>query len=334
MSQADLDVLDGILHSYGSCRAPLPLAATHAGLVDGFKPKLGARCDASRNFISTGGRFGHREEPRWLLRARTSYFRELYAHGGSVSVEGIETILGNEALIAAARGLYGMPVVVPYLAYGNMLVPGQELGLHTDVPAFRGADRTGLPLWLLVVMRHSGLFERWRISIATAVAFVGDCAGGEFAYYPNGETGPGRETHPDSGAAIVLDADSIFHGVDRVSGDDTALRTLGSRPMQLASRGDRTWQLRRSSSEMPGPEFAFSSDQLRFSMSWKAYCFEDEHERSVWEAHTDDLRCSAIIGALTDEMCRRGVVARDHGLSDAELGFLMIDTFVRFPKVA
>ena len=43
--------------------------------------------------------------------------------------------------------------------YANLLLPGQELAVHTDVPEFRGANRKVIPQWLLVVMHHSGLFD-------------------------------------------------------------------------------------------------------------------------------------------------------------------------------
>jgi len=58
--------------------------------------------------------------------------------------------------------------------YANVLLPGQELAVHTDVPEFRGASRKTLPQWLLVAMHHSQLFERWRVPIATGVTWWSD----------------------------------------------------------------------------------------------------------------------------------------------------------------
>ena len=66
------------------------------------------------------------------------------------------------------------------------MVPGQELAVHTDVPEFRGCNRKVMPQWLLVAMHHSGLFDEWRMPIATGVAWFHDCDGGEFCYYPGG----------------------------------------------------------------------------------------------------------------------------------------------------
>jgi hypothetical protein len=335
LSQEDVDVLDGIWHSYGSQSAPARSEVRQQDRIRSFNPALGARCDAARNFRRTGGRLGRKGDPPWLLRARTSYFREEYAHGERISAPGISRTLHNGSLIEAARLLYGMPIVLPYLAYGNLLVPGQELGLHTDVPAFRGADRTRFPLWLLVVMRHSELFERWRIPIATAVAFVGDCAGGEFVYYPEGSDGPAVQIDPAPGSVVVLDADTIFHGVDRVIGDDSGIRSVGGGRMRLLSLEHRSWKLETRTGEMPPRGFSYRSGELRFSLSWKAYCFEDEGERSLWTSHADDLNEAAIIETLVTEMCNRGVLVNmDHGLSDTELGLRMVDAFVRFPDAA
>jgi hypothetical protein len=268
----------------------------------------------------------------WLLRARTAYFREEYAYGEKELARGIGRLLHSDSLIDSARLLYGRPVVVPYLAYGNLLVPGQELGLHTDVPAFRGADRTLLPLWLLVVMRHSGLFERWRIPIATAVCFVGGCGGGEFAFYPDGPDGLCRQIEAESGSVVVLDADTIFHGVDRVSGDDSGVRSVGRGRMRLSSLGDRRWKLETGAGSESPHDFFYGTDDLRFSVSWKAYCFADATEVSLWSSHGDDLDRTKIVDVLVAEMCERGALASiDHRLSDTELGIRMIDTFVRFP---
>ncbi len=166
-----------------------------------FAPELAQRYDAAANYVRTGGRFGRRE-PAATLALRTNYLRESYAYGADVMAPGIERFLHHETLLEAARTLYGRPVIEPAIAYANILLPGQELAVHTDVPEFRGANRTLFPQWLMVVMHHSGLFERWRMPIATGIAYFADEAagapeGGELAYWPDGADGAGRgAAHP------------------------------------------------------------------------------------------------------------------------------------------
>jgi hypothetical protein len=102
----------------------------------------------------------------------------------------------------------------------------------------------------------------------------------------------------------------------------------------LSSLGDRRWKLESLIPEGSARDFTYGSDQLRFSISWKAYCFSDEAEMSLWSSHADDLDQATIVDALVTEMCVRGVLpSEDHDLSDTELGLRMVDTFVRFPPV-
>ncbi len=150
---------------------------------------LSQRHDAASNFVRTGGRFA-RDEPVATLAARTNYFREEYAYGANPLIEGIEPYLFHEGFADAARKVHGRPIIEPAIVFANLMVPGQELAVHTDVPEFRGCNRKVMPQWLLVAMHHSGLFDAWRMPIATGVAWFHDCDGGEFCFYPDGAEGP------------------------------------------------------------------------------------------------------------------------------------------------
>ena len=52
---------------------------------------------------------------------------------------------------------------------------------------------------------------------------------------------------------------------------------------------------------------AYDWDELRFSVSWKAYCFVDAGERDAWRDHTDDLELATVLDTLVDDLTRRGV---------------------------
>jgi hypothetical protein len=302
---------------------------SNEGFPTVFAPGLAQRYDAAVNFVRSGGRFGRAAEGTKKLAARTNYFRETYAYGDDIVAPGIEPFLHHDKLMDAARQLHGRPVIVPAIVYANILLPGQELAVHTDVPEFRGANRKIVPQWLLVVMRHSGLFEAWRMPIATAVAYFGGGRGGELAYYPEGAAGPVRTYQPKHNA-VVLDTDTVFHGVDRVLGDESPLDRL-----QIGMRlrpesepepdtGNGTWTLL----QPDGTAVAtFATDDLRYSVSWKAYCFADDEERRAWETHGDDLSLELILDRLADDVGQRPQ-------DDAEFGRLLIDHYVRFPAPA
>jgi hypothetical protein len=299
---------------------------SNEGFDTQFAPELAQRYDAAANFVRTGGRFGRTEAPA-VAAARTNYFRETYAYGDEVRVAGIEPLLHHDGFVDAARAIHGRPVVVPAIVYANILLPGQELAVHTDVPEFRGANRRTTPQWLLVVMHHSGLFEPWRMPIATGIAYFGDARGGELAYYPDGAAGAAATFAPRHNTAAVLDTDTVFHGVDRVAGDDDAFASL--RPgMRLRHDGDRRWHVADGDRRIA----SFTTDDLRYSVSWKGYCFSDDDERDAWADHHDDLTLASILDHLVADLVDRGRIAQRP--SDAELGRLMIDEHVRFPAPA
>ena len=300
---------------------------SNEGFPTTFAPELAQRYDAAVNFVRTGGRFGRKDADRGLMAARTNYFRETYAYGEEVAAPGIEVLWHSEELIDAARRLHGRPVIESAIVYANVLLPGQELATHTDVGEFRGANRKIVPEWLIVVMHHAGLFERWRMPIATGISYFGGGKGGELAYYPDGADGPVATYSPTHNTAALLDTDSVFHGVDRVLGDEKGLADI--RPgMRLQHDGGTTWTVRDGDRVIS----TYDEDEIRLSISWKAYCFTDTAERDAWRANTDDLSLDLILDMLCADLVTRGrLEAADQRPADAELGRLLINEYVRFP---
>jgi hypothetical protein len=280
------------------------------------------RHDAVMNFVKTGGRFGRRGDMA-SVGARTHYFRESYAYGDQTYVDGIEPFLRYEGFVEAARAIHGRPVIEPAIVYANILLAGQELAVHTDVPEFRGANRKLYPQWLMVVMHHSGLFDAHRMPIATAVGWFNDCRGGEFAYYPDGIDGACATLPARANTGIILDTDSVFHGVDPVA-DDGEMPEL--RPGMRLVWDDGAWVLRDGATALR----RYAWDRIRFSISWKAYCFADEAERRAWREHRDDLALEPILDRLVEDLRARGRLAGERP-APTDLALLLIDEYVRFP---
>jgi hypothetical protein len=289
---------------------------------------LPQRYDAAANYVRTGGRFGRLGDTSGALAARTNYFRETYAYGDEVRAPGIEPFLHHEGFVEAARRLHGRDVIVPAIVYANLLLPGQELAVHTDVPEFRGANRLTLPQWLMVVMHHSGRFAEWRMPIATGVAYFGSCLEGDFAYYPDGPDAAAATVPVRHDTAVLLDTDSIFHGVDRVGTGGEAVPDLGVGAV-LRFGGDGRWTVERPDGEVVD----YAWDDLRFSVSWKAYCFTDDAERRTWNAHADDLSLDAIVDRLEDDLRARGELEGPRPEPPA-FARLLIDEYIRFPSPA
>ncbi|MEP1122467.1 MAG: hypothetical protein ABJH68_01085 [Ilumatobacter sp.] len=284
------------------------------------------RYDAARNYVATGGYLGVSEPPTTLIR-RTGYFRSTLMQGGRVVAPGFEVLDTLPALYDAARDVHAKPVVEPAILYLNLLVPGQELAIHIDVPEFAGADRSITPQWLLVIMRASGLFEDLRVPIATGITYFGHAPGGALRHYPHGPDMPCHRFEPSHNTALVLDTDSRYHGVERVGAPDepapveivagATLQHDGSAWVMASPSGD---ELRR-----------YGTDEVRISISWKAYCFDDADDAVAFEAARGSLTIAEIERRLVDDLRDRGLIGSDASPYLPDIVDLLIDTYQRFP---
>ncbi len=298
------------------------------GLNEGIGEGLPQRFDSAFNFLKTGGRFGHgRGEELKDLAARTNYFRETYAYGEDIAAPGIEPFLHYAGFAEAAREIFGRPIIEPAIVFANILLPGQELAIHTDVPEFRGISRKTHPQWLCVVMHHSGLFDHYRMPIATAVSWYQDTKGGAFAFYPDGATGSPVALPVRFNTAVILDTDSVFHGVDRVSSASTKAPPFkpGMRVHSLGE-GSGRWEVRDGDATIG----SYTWDEMRFSISWKAYCFRNEQERETWRSGADDLELEEVLGTLERDLRERGRIGTERP-AQKEFAQAMVEESVKFP---
>ncbi len=218
-------------------------------------------------------------------------------------VHGVEPLLESESLADAAREVFDGAIVRPQIVYANFMlpIPDYDLG-HTDVPAFRGVDRTRYPVWLLTVMGRSGLFERWRVRIATAVSWWYEGEGGSFTYWPDGPDAASRTVPPTPNTAVVGDNDFMFHRADGVGPSGTRFMKGLSLDSQLVWKGGDEWAAVDGDREL----LALPWRDIRLSVSWKAQVFRDEDEVRLVEEHADDLSLDQAVEALLADLAERG----------------------------
>ena len=114
-------------------------------LNDGIGELLPQRFDAAFNYIQHGIDGHGNSDDVSTAAQRTNYFRETYAYGNDIQAAGVEAFFNHPDLLAVAGEVTDRSLVVPAIVYANILTPGQELAIHTDVPEFRGADRKRMP---------------------------------------------------------------------------------------------------------------------------------------------------------------------------------------------
>jgi len=220
-------------------------------------------------------------------------------------VDGAEVFLDHERFRAAAAEMFGSDRVRPFAVFANLTwqLPFPQGGGHTDVPEFRGFDRTAHPTWLLNAMGHSRLFEAERVNIATAVSWFYAGSDGGFDYWPEGPAGP-RCVHEGAihDTAIVGDNDRMFHRV-RAVGDRTKGLPQG---MSLDSRlehvGGDAWRVQDGDVTIG----AFAWPALRISVSWKAFVFADEAEERAYDERTDGLSLDDVLDRFEADLDAKG----------------------------
>jgi hypothetical protein len=295
------------------------------GTSEGLGETLPQRFDAALNYISAGIDGSGNADDTTTASHRTNYFRETYAYGDEVRAEGIQPYLDNPALLAGAEKVSGAEVIVPAIVYANILVPGQELAIHTDVPEFRGANRKNAPQWLMTCMLHSGLFDDYRIPILTCVSWFGRAEGGAFTFYPEGAGGQRQSIPASHNNAILIDTDRVFHGVERVQPTRVEIPAIG-KETRLHFCGDEAWQLRDGETVLAD----YSWSDLRYSISWKAYCFADEAAADRWREGSDDLDIEKILAVFDAELERRGKLPNGRPEPN-EYAMLLAHEFIHFP---
>ena len=250
-------------------------------------------------------------------------------------VEGAELFLDHEGLREAAGKLFGTRHVRPQIVYTNLTwqLPFSQGGGHTDVPAFRGFDRTRYPIWILSVMGHSRLFEEERINIATAVAWFYKGEDGGFEYWPDGPDGPSRVHEGDVfNTAVMGDNDRMFHRVRPVGKVEDGLLAGMTLASQLEHAGGEAWRIVQDGET----KASFPYERIRISVSWKAQVFRDEAERRMVDEQTDDISFDAVLSRFYEDLEERGASFErpDDPLRDPAFVDLLSQQYVREPVVA
>ncbi len=247
-------------------------------------------------------------------------------------VDGAEIFLDNPKLADAACTIFDTDRIRPQQVYSNITwqLPYPQGNGHTDVPAFRGINRTRYPIWILHVMGRSGLFENERIRIATAVAWFYEGTDGGFQYWPNGPDAPPASHQGDIfNTAIVGDNDRMFHRVLPVGDPKRGMLSGMSLNTRLEYVHADEWRIS-DRETLARPDWS----ELRVSVSWKAMVFRDVREERMVDSGADDISFDEVVRRFTDDLEGRGIayVPPTDPLRDPAFVETLSSTYVREPS--
>jgi len=96
--------------------------------------------------------------------------------------------------------------------------------------------------------------------------------------------------------------------------------------VRLHRDDDGRWSIRHGSQVRA----AYNWDDLRLSVSWKAWCFADEAELHLNDDHSDDLTLEQILDTFVGDLRQRGKIGSRP--DDETLARLILDEYIRFPR--
>ena len=317
-------------------------SCSHPFLVPNSKREqcvLPGRIDIGKHYILSGGVEGLKESYGSLVSRVQSFGAYLF---DMESYPQIGALFGSDRFQEAAAGVCppDKQVQDPFQFNFIINVPGQTVATHIDGAYFWGANRFYFPQWLLAVMVFSGLFEDEFIDQVQVVGYFHEWEAtadraGEFVLWHNA-SGPPSATapHPGSGSAVdgskSVHASSVYfpRAAFEAAGPDGPGRGLPaidkSTGAELRYVGDESWELiAGASSGAPEVKARYQTDDLRFSIVYRARCFatDAEVERHAAQRPEEMMTLPAILRQLVAELVRRGRVA-----SSAEAERLLEDT--------
>jgi len=259
------------------------------------------------------------------------WFRSHWALDGVAVDDATRALLHHEPFVDATKQMLGVQVVRPTTLLVNLMGPQVAGARHVDTPTFRGLKRSEVPVWLLVVMGSSGLFEEWRVHVAGALAWFYDRDDGAYEYWPGGNRGvdaPSESAHgPFGNVALVADNDLMPHRVGAIGdADEFTSRVKVTNDAVITASDDGAWTIAGSGT---APQ-RVDDHEVRVSILWKALTFVDATDARRFDEHEDDLDVETIVRTLRDDLHGRGIAvdAPDDAFTDPGWSRALTDTYI------
>jgi hypothetical protein len=211
----------------------------------------------------------------------------------------------NERWIDAARAAFGARIVRPFAAMVNLNAATPGGVPHLDLPQFRGFGAQQAPVWLLLNMSHSRLFQDWMTPIASGLCWFHKGSDGGFEYWPAGLDAPSVTEHaPLWNVGVMSDNEFMWHRVEPIGTPPEQERVRAAmRYDNLLHHVPGGWEMRDGDQLL----MRFSPEQIRISILWKAHVFTDEAHLASFEDERLNLTLDAIVDGYDADLRARGI---------------------------
>jgi hypothetical protein len=311
------------------------------------------RIDVAMHYLKIGG-FDNNMESYEKMASRIMTFRHKFFP--KVNESELKSIYGNK-FIENARKLCSMNKQKTYdidnLETGLfqfdtiIMLPGQELPMHLDIPYFWNANRKTVPHWLLVIMKRSGLFEDQFIPQVQGVSWLSKhqyekseeeslINGGNFYFYPYSDKKDQDNfviSKSQYNSAIIVDGTQVIHGVERYKQNNAPPNIEKNQRYQMYyQKVNDSWNVY---DEHDAYIQSYSHKDLRISLVWRTHCFKDQAEKEKYKNQKIEelLTGEQVIQVFKEDMIKRGKLTREEvdKMSHIDFFALLIDEYVQYP---
>lgn len=286
------------------------------------------RIDVAHHHFKSGGISGRKEMFEKMV-GRLLAFNKILHRDSLSTVPGIETLFSSPKYLEAVATICpNNPVIDPIQLGIIILVPGQEVAVHYDVPWFKGATRYDFPQWLLVAMEQSGLFKDYLTPQIQGVAYIHrfNVTGGGFVFWNNDVDNNSLDIPAIPNTGIVLDGSVVAHGVYPFGHGDSLKMNPHHRYQLVENSGN--WIIWNVDQEYSLNQ-TFEADDFRVSLVWRSRCFASEKEKQEWH-QAPKMDIDAVLERLKSDLHRRGLL-NDNDITSLDLAILIIETYIRYP---
>jgi hypothetical protein len=253
-----------------------------------------------------------------LIEARGPYLNLAEYHGMQDTLGGARTrpwfrasyqdeiFLQNPRWMQAAKDAFLAQIVRPFKCIINLNGPMSAGGVHVDLPVYRGFAAPTAPVWLLMNMTYSGLFQPWMVPIASGLAWFYRGVGGEFEYWADGTNAPPHvEKGPMWNTGVMSDNEFMWHGVSAIgtAEDQKNLSGILTGIERLHHAGGDGWEIRDGERLVT----RLSPSQVRISLLWKAYVFLNEEHLASFENREMNLTLDQVVDIYLQDLANKGV---------------------------
>ena len=230
----------------------------------------------------------------WIARQGICYYPELY------------DCYFNPKFLDLARHHWGAKYAEPESFLFNLQGASSPGSVHLDAVMFRGMNLNNTPIWLLLIMAKSGLFQRWQSKKVQITSWYYKGTGGGFKYWPDGPRKEAKQiSSPMWGRAIVAENEMMFHHA--LASGPEALRYPAGLDINSTIGPDPTttdgWQIETSGHVIQ----RIRSTDLRLLLHWGARVYMDMAELKTALDHTDDMDSDKALNLLMADLRARNI---------------------------